>query len=341
MSKILLVTDAWKPQINGVVTTLTNLVAKAKENGDNIYVYHPGKCKLRMPLPIYKEIVIGIPNPVHIYRLLKKQYWDHVHIATPEGPLGLCFILICRKLNIPFSTSCHTKFPEFINARFPWIKTSWGWSFMRYAYKNSVCILTTTPSMVSELKDKGFLQDIRAWSRGVDRTIFYPVEKSPSVEKILLCVSRASHEKGLDDFCKLQIPNTKKILVGDGPYLPELKSKYKDVLFTGSKTGIELAAYYQKADVFVFPSKADTFGIVIIEALACGVPVAAYPVIGPVDIIQSGITGFMDNDLTSAVQNCFTLDKNTIYEHSKVWSWDKCYQQFREILIKINMDADK
>jgi len=333
MSKILLITDAWKPQVNGVVTTLDNLVIQAKAHGDTVYVYHPGRCTLRFSLPGYSEIIIGVPNPFHIRKLLKKLPWDHIHIATPEGPIGFCFARLCRKLNIPFSTSCHTKFPELLNARLPWFKLEWGWRFMRHAYKNSTCILTTTSSMVKELKDKGFTQDIRSWTRGVDRTIFYPDYITSNKELVLLCVSRVSHEKGLDDFCNLHIPNSKKILVGDGPYLSTLKKRYTDVEFVGKKTGKELADYYRKADVFVFPSKSDTFGVVIIEAMASGVPVAAYPVTGPVDIIEQGITGYMDNNLADAVFKCMFLSKSIVYYKSIDWSWDECYKQFKNILI--------
>ena len=333
MSKILLITDAWKPQVNGVVTTLTNLVDQAKLNGDAIYVYHPGRCTFRFSLPIYKEITIGIPNPFHIRNLLKRLSWDHIHIATPEGPLGFCFARMCRKLNIPFSTSCHTKFPELLNSRFSAFKIEWGWRLMKHMYRESSHILTTTETMVKELKDKGFTQDIRSWTRGVNRDIFYPNFNIKNKELTLLCVSRVSQEKGLDDFCKLNFPNSKKILVGDGPYLKELKKKYPDVIFAGKKIGIELGDYYRKADVFVFPSKTDTFGVVIIEAMSCGVPVAAYPVTGPIDIIEQSITGYMDADLSVAIKNCIDIDKDALYNNSKKWTWENCYDQFKEILL--------
>ena len=333
MAKILLITDAWKPQVNGVVTTLHNLVIEAKKQGDTMYVYHPGRCTFKFSLPGYSEIKIGIPNPLRIRKLLKKNSWDSIHIATPEGPIGFYFATICRKLNIPFSTSCHTKFPELINARLPWFKISWGWKFMRYVYRNSTCILTTTPSMVQELRDNGFIQDIRSWTRGVDRAKFYPDYSINNDELVLLCVSRVSHEKGLDDFCSLEIPNSKKILVGDGPYLDSLKKTYTDVEFVGKKLGKELADYYRKADIFVFPSKSDTFGVVMLEAMASGLPIAAYPVTGPIDVIEQGITGYTSNNLTDAVYNCISMNKDIIYCRSSTWSWSECYKQFKNILI--------
>lgn len=335
MTKILLITDAWHPQVNGVVTTLSNLVAQAKKNGDTVHVYHPRRCTIRFSLWFYPEIEIGIPNPFHIRKLLKKQKWDHIHIATPEGSLGIAFARTCRRLGIPFSTSCHTKFPEFVNAKWSFVSIDLGWEWMRYLYKGTSTILTTTDSMVRELRDRGFTQDIRSWTRGVDRSIFYPEKRDPNAvtNVTLLCVSRVSHEKGLDDFCSIDIPNAKKILVGDGPYLEELKKKYPDVLFVGKKTGKELGDYYRRATVFVFPSKTDTFGVVNIEALACGTPVAAYPVTGPVDIIENLVNGCLSEDLEDAVQKCVELDRDIVESSASRWTWESCYEQFTSILI--------
>jgi len=334
MKKVLLITDAWHPQVNGVVTTLTNLVDQAKKSGDRIYVYHPGRATIRFPLPMYPEIQIAIPNPLHIRNLLKKQKWDYIHIATPEAPLGISFTIACKSLGIKYSTSCHTKFPEFISARYPWISTSIGWRYMRWCYRGSDKIITTTDTMVEELKQRGFTQDIYPWSRGVDRSIFYP-ENQEEENAILLCVSRVSEEKGLDDFCSLQIPNATKILVGDGPYLNKLKEKYTDVEFVGKKQGKELGDYYRSARVFVFPSKTDTFGVVNIEALACGTPVAAYPVTGPKDIIENGVNGTLDENLETAVLEALKLDRKTVYESSLIWTWETSYKQFKDILLPI------
>ena len=334
MSKILLITDAWYPQVNGVVTTLSNLVDQARKHGDTVHVYHPRRCKIRFPLWFYPEIEIGIPNPFQIRKLLKRQKWDHIHIATPEGTLGISFSRTCRRLKIPFSTSCHTKFPEFVNARWNFISVELGWKWMRYVYSGTTTILTTTDSMVQELKDKGFTQDIQSWSRGVDRSIFYPGKQDKNRNITLLCVSRVSQEKGLDDFCSIKIPNAQKILVGDGPYLKTLKEKYSDVEFVGKKTGIELGDYYRNASVFVFPSKSDTFGVVNIEALACGTPVAAYPVTGPKDILEEGVNGCLSDNLSEAVEKCLDLNRESVYNSSKKWTWENCYKQFSDILLK-------
>jgi glycosyltransferase involved in cell wall biosynthesis len=330
MTKILLITDAWFPQVNGVVTTLSNLVEQAKSNGHFIDVFHPGLCVLGFPLPTYKEIRVGIPMPWTVSNKINEG-WDCIHIATPEGSLGMTFAKKCRKLNIPFSTSCHTKFPEFVNAKFPFISTDLGWKFMRHVYKDSTKILTTTDTMVQELKDKGFTQDISSWTRGVNRKYFSPIENPTG--GYIVCVSRVSHEKGLDDFCKINYP--RKIVVGDGPYRKELERKYPDVEFVGTKKGHELASYYSNADCFVFPSRNDTFGVVIIESLATGTPVASYPVTGPIDILNKD-NGSMKEDLNDAVQECLKLDRKKVYKSSLKWSWEECYKQFFQALIKFS-----
>jgi len=333
MARILLITDAWHPQTNGVVTTLTNLVREARNHGDVVHVYHPGRCTVRFSLPQYPEVTVGIPNPLHIRRLLKRQRWDHIHIATLEGPLGIAFARTCRRLRIPFSASCHTKFPEFVNARWPWISVERGWRLMRWAYRDATAVLTTTESMVRELRGHGFTQPVHSWTRGVDTATFYPYTGEAGSTKIVLCVSRVSHEKGLDDFCSLDIPGTQKVLVGDGPYLEALKARYPDVLFAGKRTGHELGDWYRRASVFVFPSRSDTFGVVNIEALACGTPVAAYPVTGPIDILTQGVNGYLSDDLHEAVVEAMKLSRQDAYDSSTRWTWKSCYEQFSRILI--------
>jgi len=334
MSKILIISDAWLPQTNGVVTTLTNLLKQLKLNNHEVKVVSPEDCKVQFSIPVYKEIKLGIMFKKQARSIVLSDDWDHIHIATPEGPLGTLFSKICYKLNKTFTVSCHTKFPEFINARVPFIPVRLGWLWMRYKYKHASRILTTTESMVKELKNHGFTQPIKSWSRGVDRSIFAPdIEKRPLGKPLnLVCVSRVSQEKGLDDFCKLNIHNAKLTVVGDGPYRKELERKYPHVKFVGKKLGKTLADYYRKADVFVFPSKADTFGVVIIEALATGTPVAAYPVTGPNDIIEQNVNGYLDNDLNIAVTECLKLDRKAVYDSSTKWTWENCYKQFIDFL---------
>lgn len=334
MARILLVTDAWKGQTNGVVTTLENLVKQAKANGDEIRVYHPGRCRWRFPLPWYREIDIAFPQKTEVEHIVTSEKWDHIHVATPEGWVGKAFVQALRKHQVAFSTSCHTKFPEFVNARVPFIKVKWGWQWMRRRYQDTTKILVPSQSMKQELETWGFDQEIVVWSRGVDRDQFHPLKNRPENDtKILLCVSRVSHEKGLDDFCSLNIPNTRKILVGDGPYLNTLKSRYPDVEFAGKKTGSDLAQCYQTADVFVFPSKADTFGVVMLESIACGTPVAAYPVTGPIDVVKEGQNGSLNNHLVPAINNALAASRSNVYESSLEWTWERCYAQFKENLL--------
>lgn len=330
---ILLITDAWEPQTNGVVTTLTNLVDQAEQAGDSITVFHPGLCRWRFPLPGYTEIEIGLVSGKRARQLILSKDWDLIHIATVEGTLGSQFSKQCRKLNKTFTASCHTKFPEFVSSRLPFVPTWLGWVWMRHKYKGAAHILTTTDSMVQELVDQGFTQSISSWSRGVDRKLFTPnTHKHKRLKPLLLCVSRVSHEKGLDDFCSLDSTKYDLVLVGDGPYKSTLEKRYPHVEFAGKKTGRDLVEYYQEADVFVFPSRADTFGVVIIEALAVGTPVAAYPVTGPKDIIEQGKSGYLAESLEKSIDKCLDLDRKTVYNTSVHWTWETCYSQFKQLL---------
>ena len=205
---------------------------------------------------------------------------------------------------------------------------------MRWFHKNSHRVLVTTESIRQDLLTRGF-QNLRVWTRGVDRTVFNSSHRGETVagRPVLLSVGRVSVEKGLDDFCRLDIPGATKIVVGDGPYRRELQRRYPDILFVGAKKGIDLARYYAQADVFVFPSRADTFGVVNIEALACGTPVAAYPVPGPKDIIEPGLTGFLNNNLELAARQCLTLDRADVEDASLQWTWAECWRIFAENLI--------
>jgi glycosyltransferase involved in cell wall biosynthesis len=187
--------------------------------------------------------------------------------------------------------------------------------------------------MVDELKEHGFVGSILPWTRGVDRNTFYP--RDVKSDLTLLSVGRISKEKGLDDFCSLKYPNAKKIVVGDGPYRKELEQKYPDVEFIGIKRGDELAEYYCNSDVFVFPGREDTFGIVMIEAMACGTPVAAYHVTGPKDVIDQGETGFMDNNLYVAIDQCLELSRINVYDKSKKWTWENCWSIFKSNLVTL------
>jgi glycosyltransferase involved in cell wall biosynthesis len=327
---ILIITDNLPEQINGVVTTYTNIEACAILDGYNIVVLHPGWFSY-IDCPGYNEVKIAYPRKMG--EKIASVNPDYIHIAT-EGPLGLWARAYLSLYNIRHNTAYHTKFPEGLKKLFG-IPESLTWRFVRWFHKHSGRVLTTTESMVKELKEHGFNGDVIPWTRGVDRDIFSPALRHDySTEvKHLVCVSRVSKEKNLEEFFELDFPNCKKIMVGDGPMRKEYEARYPDVQFVGFKTGRELATYYANADVFVFPSRWETFGIVMIEAMACGTPVAAYPCQGPEDVIDEGITGCMNDDLKQAVKDALMLDRQKVWEGSGRWSWEKAWAIFRDNLV--------
>jgi glycosyltransferase involved in cell wall biosynthesis len=257
---------------------------------------------------------------------------DHIHIAT-EGPIGLRVRQYLDKHNYRYNTAYHTKFPEGLRKLFG-IPEAFTWPLVRWFHKHSGKVLTTTDSMVQELQAHGFDGEIVSWTRGVDRDIFFPSDITAEKRPVLVCVSRVSKEKNLEDFFKLDYPG-RKIMVGDGPMLEEYKTKYPSVEFVGAKRGQELGDYYRIADVFVFPSRWETFGIVMIEAMACGTPVAAYPVQGPLDVVDEGITGCLNDDLKQAVKDALMLNRQKVWEGSARWSWEKAWQIFRDNLVEM------
>jgi glycosyltransferase involved in cell wall biosynthesis len=262
---------------------------------------------------------------------IKKIDPDYIHIAT-EGPLGLWARAYLSLGNICHNTAYHTKFPEGLKKLFG-IPEFITWRFVRWFHKHSGKVLTTTDSMVRELQAHGFSGEVIPWTRGVDRDIFHPGYRDRHDDrKVLLCVARVSKEKNLEDFFELQYPKSRKIMVGDGPMLDKYKKQYPDVEFVGFKTGTDLAEYYANADVFVFPSRWETFGIVMIEAMACGTPVAAYPVQGPEDVVDEGVTGCMNDNLKQAVMDAMMLDRQQVWEGSQRWSWERAWAIFRDNL---------
>jgi glycosyltransferase involved in cell wall biosynthesis len=328
--KILVITDNKPDQINGVVTTFRNLDRLALQDGHVMIFIDPTLFK-SIPMPGYPEVAMAMPYKIG-HKIIEIDP-DYIHIAT-EGPVGLAAKLWLDKHKWRYNTSYHTKFPEFLRKIYH-VPTSITYGYLRWFHKHSGRVLTTTETMVKELKDHGFKGDIVSWTRGVDRDIFNTSYRKPKDNLTLLCVSRISKEKNMDAFCELRYDNAKKIVVGDGPYLEELKEKYPNVEYVGVKTGNELASYYANADVFIFPSRADTFGIVMIEALACGTPVAAYPVTGPIDVVEQNETGFLDENLNTAIDNCLTLDRDVVYVKSFKWSWENCWKIFKNNLVAV------
>jgi glycosyltransferase involved in cell wall biosynthesis len=327
---ILIITDNLPEQINGVVTTYKNIEACAILDGYKFVVLHPGWFSY-VDCPRYNEVKIAYPR--NLGQKVKEIDPDYIHIAT-EGPLGVWGRKYLSLCNIRHNTAYHTKFPEGLKKLFG-IPESLTWLFVRWFHKHSGKVLTTTDSMVQELRKHGFTGEVVSWTRGVDRTTFDPSLREELPSKYLLCVSRVSKEKNLEDFFELDYPGYQKIMVGDGPMLETYKKKYPDVHFTGFKTGVDLAKYYANAEVFVFPSRWETFGLVMIESMACGTPVAAYPVQGPMDVIDEGVTGCMNNNLKQAVTDALELKREVVLSGSNRWTWQKAWEIFRDNLVPV------
>ena len=311
--RILVATDAWKPQVNGVVRTYERLAKDLLPLGAEMQFLTPNEFR-SVPCPRYPEIRLALPNRRYLVKRMKVAAPDAVHIAT-EGPIGWLVRAYCRRQKIPFTTSYHTRFPEYLKSRFG-IPLSWTWAAQRRFHNAGVGTMVATPSLARELEERGF-KNILAWTRGVDTDLFRPrTVRLFGDEPVFLCVGRVAAEKNLKAFLDLKLPG-KKVVVGAGPELEELKAAYPQTIFTGRKSGDELANCYASADVFVFPSRTDTFGIVLLEAMASGLPIAAFPVTGPIDVVQTGKTGVLSEDLQAAslaalklgpdvVRNCAT-----------------------------------
>jgi glycosyltransferase involved in cell wall biosynthesis len=326
---ILIVTDNLPNQINGVVTTYKNIETMALLDGYTVDYIHPGRYRF-IDCPKYNEVKLTFTKKVG--KTIKEIAPDYIHIAT-EGPLGLSARKYLTKRGIRYNTAYHTKFPEGLKALFN-LPEKFTWAFVRWFHKHSNCVLTTTDTMVNELKAHKFKGNIIPWTRGVDREIFYPaINRTKTIYPVLVCVSRVSKEKNLEDFFNLDYSNARKIMVGDGPMLDEYKANYPDVEFVGAKRGKELGDYYRMADVFVFPSRWETFGLVMIEAMACGTPVAAYPCQGPLDVVDEGITGCLNKDLKQAVKDAMMLNRTKVWEGSSRWTWEKAWEIFRDNLV--------
>ena len=326
--KILIVTDNLVDQINGVVTTYKNIEPYAARDGYSIDYINPGRYRY-VDCPRYNEVKLAYPKDLD--KTIQEIHPDHIHIAT-EGLIGLFARRYLTIHRINYNTAYHTKFPEAIKKLFG-VPEMFTWPMIRWFHSNSNAVLTTTKSMVEELKSHGFGDNVKPWTRGIDRDVFKPgVRNNQATKPVLLNVGRVSAEKNLEAFYQLDVKGT-KIQVGDGPKLEYYKKKYPDVHFVGAKRGKELADYYRQADVFVFPSRWDTFGLVQIEAMACGTPVAAYPVQGPIDVIDQGETGIMSDTLEYAVKKCLDLDRDRVYNISTKWNWERAWEIFRDNLV--------
>ena len=322
--KILIATDAWTPQVNGVVTTLTSLVSKLSENHE-VKVIEPSLFT-SLPIPVYPEIRASI-DVFNSKKILKDFQPDAIHIST-EGPIGIYLRNYLVRKRIPFTTAVHTKFPDYLKDLMG-LPTSITNEFLKWFHSGAVRTLVNTPSHQRELESIG-IQNLKIWNRAIDKSIFRPLLLE-EVDPYYLYVGRVSKEKNLEAFFRLDL-DLPKVVVGEGPQLKEYKKKFPDVNFIGYKFGHELAEIYSNARVKVFPSLTDTFGLVMLEANACGTPVAAYPVTGPIDVISSGLNGYYDQDLKNAIEKASSVDRTSCFDFADQYSWDNVAKQFLDTL---------
>ena len=326
--KILIVTDAWYPQVNGVCRTLKNLGDELKKIGHQVEYIEPNQF-FTVPMPKYNEIKLSLNVWPRVGKLISKANADIIHIAT-EGPIGIFAKRYCVKNKLKFTTSYHTQFDKYLKLYYPYLPIKLAQKFLKGFHSKAEKILVTTQSMKDELQEIGFDKDkMVVWTRGANHGAFQKPKKINLEYKrpIYLYVGRVSIEKNIRAFLDLDLEGT-KLIVGKGPDLDKLKKEYPEAKFKGERTNGELASYFASSDVFVFPSKTDTFGIVIIEALKCGLPVAAYPVAGPKDIFNGTNIGSLNNDLKKAAIEALKSDRSACIEHAKKYTWENCAKIF-------------
>ena len=330
MKKIAIVTDAWHPQINGVVTTLGLTIENLRNFGYQVSTINPQLFK-SFPCPTYPEISLSITGARGVRRKLSEFQPHCIHIAT-EGPLGWAARSLCRAAGFAFSTSYHTRFPEYVRMRWP-VPLSVSYGLIRKFHRAAARTMVATTALKTELETRGF-NNIALWSRGVDADLFKPeaAGKKMGEAPVFIYVGRVAVEKNIEAFLSLDLPGT-KVVVGDGPARQELEAKYPEVCFTGYKQGEELAALVASADVFVFPSLTDTFGVVLLEAMASGVPVAAYPVTGPIETVTNGINGYLDPDLQQAALKALEISRESCRNFALRYTWESCSKQFLNNLV--------
>ncbi len=329
--RIALVTDAWSPQVNGVVRTLQSVRAELERQGHEVAVISPDLF-LSLPCPTYPEIRLAVARTETVGSMIADFEPDAIHLAT-EGPLCVAARRWCLRRGLPFTTAYHTQFPDYV-ARRTGVPAEWIWRYIQWFHWPASAVLASTPSIRQTLVDHG-LTRLRHWGRGVDLACFGPDAPPPAeyatIEgPILLYVGRVAVEKNIEAFLAADAPGT-KVVVGDGPARADLEARYPAVRFLGMLSGRALAGAYAGADVLVFPSRTDTFGLVMIEALACGTPVAAYPVTGPVDVLTEHV-GCMDEDITLAITGALTCDRAACASYGAGFTWEESARQFLEAL---------
>lgn len=325
MMRILVATDAWRPQRNGVVRTLTEVRRCAKEFDAELVFITPDDFPT-VPLPTYPGIRVALPSPRKIASRIAALRPNAIHVAT-EGPIGFLVRRYCRLNRLPFTTSFHTRFPEYLSARLP-IPERWTWAFLRRFHNAGAGIMAATHALEFELAGRGF-RNIVLWPRGVDAELFRPrPDASLGLRRpVFLTVGRLAVEKNLDAFLSLDLPGT-KVVVGEGPARADLEHRFPDAVFLGARDGEPLAATYAAADVFVFPSRTDTFGLVLLEALASGVPIAAFAVGGPRDVVGDAEVGALDSDLGAACLKALTLSREACRRFALTMTWRRSARCF-------------
>ncbi len=327
MTSMLIVSDAWYPQINGVVRTMQHIIDELSTRGVRFSLLTPAEFAT-LPCPTYPEIRLALTRPGTVRKRVVDAAAEHIHIAT-EGPLGMMAMRAARALGRPVTTSYHTRFPEYLSARAP-VPQEWSYAVLRRFHNTGHGCMVATETLERDLANYGF-RNLMRWSRGVDHTLFRPFETSilpPDLPRpIFMTVGRIAVEKNVRAFLDLDLPGS-KVVVGDGPDLERLRADYQHVLFTGAKSGDDLAHHFASADVFVFPSLTDTFGNVVLEALACGTPVAAFPVMGPKDIIAGTHVGVLDADLRAAALAALRIPRMDCRAYALKFSWNASAEAF-------------
>lgn len=337
--RLLILTDAWAPQVNGVVRTLETLGRDLASMGHEV-CYGTPQGRFTIPLPTYREIRLAVFPRRGLERMIAEFAPDAIHIAT-EGTIGLSARAICLRRKIPFTTSFHTRFPEYVNARFPFIPRNAVYRLLRWFHGPATAMMVATPSLKQELEAHGF-RNVRIWSRGVDVEAFKPAAdcQLPYARPIWLYVGRVAVEKNIEAFLALDLPGT-KVVIGEGPARAALEKEYPEARFLGPKLGEDLVRHYASSDVFVFPSRTDTFGLVMLEALACGVPVAAFPVQGPRDVIGDAPVAALDDNLKAACLRALAIPRETCRAFALGRSWRACTEQFLSNLPAMQPAADR
>ncbi len=335
--RILIVTDAWEPQVNGVVQTLKSTRRELERLGHQVEFLTPLEFST-LPCPTYPDIRLSL-MPGRKVRQRIREFEPHaIHIAT-EGPLGLAARAYALDQKVPYTTAYHTRFPEYVHARIR-LPLSVTYRFLRWFHGRAEAVMVPTDVVRRDLIANGFPPSkVVLWSRGVDLDIFKPgpAMHHDLTKPVFLCVGRVAVEKNIEAFLRLDLPGSKWV-AGDGPALAKLKAEFPEVRFTGVVGRVELATLYNAADVFVFPSRTDTFGLVLLEAMACGCPVAAYPVTGPVDVIGDSPAGALDDDLRTAALRALSIERTEARRHAERFSWEACTRQFLSHLHPFNVE---